>query len=94
MYTFLTSTQVNLITHGSEFIAMEYIDGDTLSEVWMDLPEEEKHDMASQVAEIMRTMRTRTAFSVIGGINPDGSACPLVDGVDVAGGRVSLTWTT
>jgi hypothetical protein len=27
--------------HGSEFIAMEYIDGDGLSEVWMDLPEEE-----------------------------------------------------
>ena len=24
--------------HGSEFIAMEYIDGDGLSEVWMDLP--------------------------------------------------------
>jgi hypothetical protein len=138
MYTFLTSTQVNLIglfplscalqsiqmtsldhkppllsavcytvsgtpistyplrpsTLGSEFIAMEYVDRDTLSEVWMELPEEEKYDMASQVAEIMRTMRTRTAFSVIGGISPDGSACPLVDGVDVTDGRVSLSWTT
>ena len=29
-------------THGSEFIAMEYIDGDTLSEVWMDLPGKKK----------------------------------------------------
>jgi hypothetical protein len=80
-------------THGSEFIAMEYIDGDSLSEVWMDLPEEEKVNMASQVAEIMRTMRTKTAFSMIGGISPDGSTCPLVDGVNVANGRVSLTWT-
>ena len=30
--------------------------------------DEEKHDMAGQVAEIMRTMRTKTAFNVIGGI--------------------------
>jgi hypothetical protein len=81
-------------THGSEFIAMEYIDGNSLSKVWMDLPEEEKTNMASQVAEIMRTMRTKTAFSMIGGINPDGSACPLVVDVDVTNGRVSLTWTT
>jgi hypothetical protein len=81
-------------THGSEFIVMEYIDGDGLDEVWMDLPKEEKDNMASQVAEIMRTMRTKTAFSVIGGISPDGSACPLVDGVDVTDGRVSPTWTT
>ncbi len=81
-------------THGSEFIVMEYINGDSLSKVWMDLPEEEKYNIASQVAEIMRTMRTKTAFSVIGGISPDGSACPLVDGVDVSDGRVSLAWTT
>ena len=79
-------------TYGSEFIAMEYIDGDILSDVWLDLPEEEKECMANQVAEIMRTMRTKTTFNMIGGINPDGSACPLVDGVDVANGRVSLTW--
>lgn len=72
---------------------MEYIDRDSLSDVWMDLPEEEKVNMASQVAEIMCTMRTKTAFSMIGGISPDGSACPLVDGVNVANGRVSLTWT-
>ena len=52
-------------THGSEFIDLEYIDGDSLSEVWMDLPEEEKGNMANQVAEIMRTMRTKTAFSMI-----------------------------
>ncbi len=77
--------------HGSEFIAMEYIDGDGLSDVWMDLPEEEKHNMASQVAEIMRTMKTKTAFGMIGGISPDGSSCPLVDGVNVNSGRVSLT---
>ena len=64
--------------HGSEFIAMEYIDGDGLSEVWMDLPEEEKHNMASQVAAIMRTMRTKTAFSMIGGISPDGSHVHLL----------------
>jgi hypothetical protein len=80
-------------THVSEFIAMEYIYGDSLSKVWMDLLEEEKVNMASQVAEIMRTM-TKTAFSMIGGISPDGSACPLVDGVDVTNGRVSFTWTT
>ena len=80
--------------HGSEFIAMEYIDGGGLSEVWMDPPEEEKHNMASQVAAIMRKMRTKTAFSVIGEISPDGSPCPLVDGVNVCSGRVSLTWTT
>ncbi|KAI9566733.1 hypothetical protein HD554DRAFT_2114707 [Boletus coccyginus] len=74
-------------TYGSEFIAMEYIDGDILSDVWLDLPEEEKECMANQVAEIMRTMRTKTAFNMIGGISPDGSACPLVDGVNVASGR-------
>ena len=79
-------------TYGSEFIAMEYIDGDILSDVWLDLPEEEKERMANQVAEIMRTMRTKMTFNMIGGISPDGSACPLVDGVDVANGRVSLTW--
>ena len=77
-------------TYGSEFIAMEYIDGDILSDVWLDLPEEEKESMTNQVAEIMRTMRTKTAFNMIGGISPDGSACPLVDGVNVANGRVSL----
>ena len=72
---------------------MEYIYGDGLSEVWMDLPEQEIHNMAIQVAELMRTMRTKAAFSKIGGISPDGSACPLVDGVNVDS-RVSLTWTT
>ena len=48
---------------GSEFRAMEYIDGDGLSEVWMDLLEEEKHNMAIQIAEIMRTMRTKTTLA-------------------------------
>ncbi|KAI9566746.1 hypothetical protein HD554DRAFT_2040106 [Boletus coccyginus] len=73
--------------------AMEYIDGDILSDVWLDLPEEEKECMTNQVAEIRRTtMRTKTAFNMIGGVSPDGSACPLVDGVNVASGRVSLTW--
>jgi hypothetical protein len=57
----------------------------------MDLSGEEKANMANQVAEIMRTMRTKTAFSMIGGISPDGSACPLVDDVDVTNGKVSLT---
>ena len=49
-------------THGSEF-------GDSLSKVWIDLPEEEKANMACQIADIMRTMRTKTAFGVIGGIS-------------------------
>jgi hypothetical protein len=77
-------------THGSQFIAMEHINGDTLNEVWQDLPEEEKENMICQVSEIMCTMRTKTAFSRIGGISPDGSACPLVNRVNVASGRVSL----
>ena len=38
-------------THGSEFIAMEYIEGDNLDQVLMDLPEEEKADLASKVAD-------------------------------------------
>ena len=66
-------------TRGSEF-------GDSLSKVWMDLQEEEKANMACQIADIIRTMRTKTAFGVIGGISPDGSACPLVDDVDVTDG--------
>lgn len=73
--------------YGSEFIAMEYIDGDSLSDVWLDLPEEEQKDVLTQVAEIMRTMRTKTRFKSIGGISPDGTSCPLVDGIDAAGGR-------
>lgn len=73
--------------YGSEFIAMEYIDGDSLSDVWLDLPEEEQKDVLTQVAEIMRTMRTKTSFKTIGGISPDGTSCPLVDGIDAAGGR-------
>ncbi|KAI6146657.1 hypothetical protein BKA82DRAFT_4154617, partial [Pisolithus tinctorius] len=58
-------------TYGSEFIAMEYIDGDTLN----------------TFVEIMRTMRTKTSFKLIGGIRPDGCSCPLVDGRDAASGR-------
>ena len=80
-------------TYGSEFIAMEYINGDILSEVWQDLLEEDKENMVCQVAEIMCTMRTKTAFSRIGGIGPDGSACPLVHRIGVASGRVSLACT-
>ena len=80
-------------TYGSEFIAMEYVDGNILSDVWLDLPEEEKECMSNQVAEIMRTMRTKTSFNTIGGINPDGSPCSLVDGVTTASGSVSLAWT-
>lgn len=64
-----------------------------MNEVWMDFPEEEKVNLASQVAEIIHTMRTNTAFSMIGGISPDSSACPLVDDIDFTDGRVSLTWT-
>ena len=72
---------------------MEYIDGDTLSDVWRYLPAKEKENMAHQVAGIMCTMRTQTAFSMIGGIRPDGSACPLVHRVNVYGGRVSIART-
>ncbi|KAI6146656.1 hypothetical protein BKA82DRAFT_4154587 [Pisolithus tinctorius] len=74
-------------TYGSEFIAMEYINGDTLNDVWLDLPEEEKQNMVNQVVEIMRTMRTKTSFKLIGGIRPDGCSCPLVDGRDAVSGR-------
>ncbi|KAI6133631.1 hypothetical protein EDD17DRAFT_1507041 [Pisolithus thermaeus] len=74
--------------YGSEFIAMEYIDGDTLSDVWLDLPEQEQKDAVAQIAEIMRTMRSKTSFNLIGGIDPDGTSCPLVDGINAAGGRV------
>lgn len=73
---------------GSEFIAMEYIDGDTLSSVWLDIPKDEQEDVLRQVAEIMHTMRSKTSFKAIGGISPDGSSCPLVDGVDATCGRV------
>lgn len=66
---------------------MEYIDGDTLSDVWLDLPEEEQKGAVAQVAEIMRTMRTKTSFKLIGGIGPDGASCPLVDGINATGGR-------
>ncbi|KAF8701174.1 hypothetical protein AX14_000559 [Amanita brunnescens Koide BX004] len=58
-----------------------------MNEVWMDFPEEEKVNLASQVAEIIHTMRTNTAFSMIGKISPDGSACPLVDDIDFTNGR-------
>ncbi|KAI6138592.1 kinase-like domain-containing protein [Pisolithus tinctorius] len=74
-------------TYGSEFIAMEYIDGDTLNDVWLDLPEEEKQNMVNQVVEIMRTMRTKTSFKLIGGISPDGCSCPLVDDRDATSGK-------
>ena len=60
---------------------MEYIEGDSLSQAWMDLPQEDKANMANQVAEIMCTMRSKTAFSMIGGINPNDFTCPLVDDV-------------
>ncbi|KAG6373874.1 kinase-like domain-containing protein [Boletus reticuloceps] len=69
-------------TYGSEFIAMEYLDGDTLSHVWLDIPEEDRQNVINQIVEIMRSMRTKANFRVIGGISPDGSACPLVDGMD------------
>ncbi|KAI5998910.1 hypothetical protein F5J12DRAFT_283855 [Pisolithus orientalis] len=73
---------------GSEFIAMEYIDGDALSSAWLDIPKDEQEDVLRQVAEIMHTMRSKTSFKAIGGISPDGSSCPLVDGIDATCGRV------
>ncbi|KAG6329712.1 hypothetical protein ID866_9376 [Astraeus odoratus] len=78
------------LTLGSEFIAMEYIEGDTLSDVWWDLSEDEKENVVCQVAEIMKTMRAHTSFNTIGGINPDGSPCPLVEGVTAANGRAAI----
>ncbi|KAF8530666.1 hypothetical protein JB92DRAFT_2858704 [Gautieria morchelliformis] len=74
---------------GSEFIAMEYIDGEDLSDVWMDLSLEEKEHLIGQVAEIMRKMRSRR-FSVIGGISPDGLPSPLVSNVNASNGRALL----
>ncbi|KAI6112424.1 hypothetical protein EDD16DRAFT_1602989 [Pisolithus croceorrhizus] len=73
--------------YGSEFIAMEYIDGDTLSDIWLDFPEQEQEDVVAQIAEIMRTMRSKMSFKLIGGIDPDGASYPLVDGTNAAGGR-------
>ncbi|KAI6043794.1 hypothetical protein EDC04DRAFT_534061 [Pisolithus marmoratus] len=78
-------------TYGWEFIALEYIDGDTLSDVWRDLSEEEQKSVVNQIVEIMDTMRTKTSFKMIGGISPDGSSCPLIDDIDVACGKVCLT---
>jgi hypothetical protein len=71
----------------SEFIAMEYVDGETMSNVWMDLSLEEKEHLIGQVAEMMKKMRSCT-FSVIGGITPEGLPSPLVDGMDASNGRV------
>ncbi|KAG6333039.1 hypothetical protein ID866_6047 [Astraeus odoratus] len=76
------------LTFGSEFVAMEYIDGDTLSNVWLDLPEEEKENVVCQIVEMMKTMRA-TRFTTIGGIDPDGFPCPMVDGMDASNGRHS-----
>lgn len=69
-------------TYGSEFIAMEYIDGDTLSHIWLDLLEEELEGVINQFTEIVHTMRTKTSFKMVGGISPDGTLCPPVDGED------------
>ncbi|KAF8515216.1 kinase-like domain-containing protein [Gautieria morchelliformis] len=74
---------------GSEFIAMEYIDGEDLSDVWMDLSLEEKEHLIGQVAEVMRKMRSQR-FSVIGGISPDGLPSPIVNDVDASNGRAEL----
>ncbi|KAI6146648.1 hypothetical protein BKA82DRAFT_4154565 [Pisolithus tinctorius] len=62
----------------------------TLNDVWLDLPEEEKQNMVDQVVEIMRTMRTKTSFKLIGGISPDGCSCPLVDDRDATSGKLTV----
>ncbi|KAF8432999.1 hypothetical protein L210DRAFT_429401 [Boletus edulis BED1] len=38
-------------TYGSEFIATEYLDGDTLSHVWLDIPEEDKQNVINPFHE-------------------------------------------
>ena len=74
-------------TPGSEFIAMERVDGEVLSDVWMDLSLEEKERLIGEIAEVMKMMRSRK-FNVIGGVTPEGLPSPIVDGVDAANGRV------
>ena len=75
----------------SPFIAEEYIAGDTLSSLWNRYTEDEKRQVAQQIADIVVTMG-ETRFDYIGSFTGDAGCLlgPTVEGSKLFKGRVSV----
>lgn len=68
------------------FIAMEYIEGTTLSEVWMTYTEPEKLAIASDIADTIVDLAGIT-FGGIGGMTLSHTLGPTVEGIKLFRGR-------
>jgi aminoglycoside phosphotransferase (APT) family kinase protein len=68
------------------FIAMEYIEGTSLNEVWMTYTESEKVEMAKDVAAIIVDLAEIT-FNGIGGLTLSHTLGPTVEGIKLFRGR-------
>ena len=75
------------------FIAEEYIAGDTLSSSWNHYNEDEKRQVAQQIADIVVTMG-ETRFDYIGSFTGDAGCLlgPTVEGSKLFKGRVSVNF--
>lgn len=71
------------------FIAMEYVEGEQLSSIWRTLSEGRKFAVAHQIAEISLALAEKT-FDGIGGLMPDHTLAPTVEGVKLFKGRAKF----
>jgi hypothetical protein len=74
------------------FIAQEYIDGNPLSSSWSGYTEDEKRQVAQQIAEIIVNMG-EIRFDQIGGFSTGDAGAllgPTVEGSKLFKGRVSI----
>ncbi|KAL8688911.1 MAG: hypothetical protein Q9218_005298 [Villophora microphyllina] len=69
------------------FIAEEFIDGDRLSDIWSVYDEPTKLELARQIAGVVVDLGF-TTFEGIGGLMPDGTLGPTVEGMKLFKGRV------
>ena len=68
------------------FVVEEFIDGLPLSEAWKSYSESEKVEVARKVAKVVVQLG-EIRFDAIGGMQPDGTLGPTVEGVKLFRGR-------
>ena len=72
---------------GSAYIAMEFIEGQPLHEIWKDQSEEQKDVLANEIASVVVQLG-ETRLEKIGGLDLDGHLAPTVEGPKFFKGRV------
>lgn len=79
---------------GPAFIAHEFIEGQKLNLVWLDLTEEQKKVISREIASVIVDLGETRFDCGIGGLAIDASAGPTIEAAKIFNGRYASTLPT